>query len=109
VFALLLAVLKKGRQYTGSVYASWSSELVLVSESVQCSSDNRIQEANRAEVIVVIVTCSSCKSPERINLVTNSSPLRVIIHTTHLVRDNMKNAGFWDVTPCGSSQRASVA
>jgi hypothetical protein len=72
VFPLLLAVLKKGRQYTElvldlvrrlseSVYASWSSELVLVSESVQCSSDSRIQEAASASVKVftVIVMCAA--------------------------------------------------
>jgi hypothetical protein len=61
---------KKGRQYTvlvypsrssKSVYASWSSELVLVSESVQCSSDSRIEEATSAsvKVFLVIVMCAA--------------------------------------------------
>jgi hypothetical protein len=39
------------------VYVSWSSELVLVSESVQCSSDSRIQEAASAKVFTIIVIC----------------------------------------------------
>jgi hypothetical protein len=59
-------VVEKGRQYTELVlvrrpsklvYASWSSELVLVSESVQCSSDSRIQEATSDNVFTIILTC----------------------------------------------------
>jgi hypothetical protein len=44
-----------------SVYASWSSELVLVSESVQCSSDSRIQEAtsDSVKMFSVIVMCAA--------------------------------------------------
>jgi hypothetical protein len=63
VFPLLLAVLKKGRQYT-PVYASWSSESVLVSDSVQCSSDSRIQEATSASVKMfsVVVMCVAVNS-----------------------------------------------
>jgi hypothetical protein len=67
VFPLLLAVLKKGRQYTELVYASWSSKLVFVRQSssvsrrsetsVQCSSDSRIQEATSAKVFTIIVIC----------------------------------------------------
>jgi hypothetical protein len=44
-----------------TIHASWSSELVLVSESVQCSSDCRIQEATSASVQMfsVIVMCAA--------------------------------------------------
>jgi hypothetical protein len=61
VFSLLLAVLKKGRQYTELVCASWSSKLVLVCESVQSSFDSRIQEATSASVKMfpVIVMCAA--------------------------------------------------
>jgi hypothetical protein len=43
-----------------SEYASWSSESVLVSESVQCSSDSRIQEAisTSVKMFSVIVMCA---------------------------------------------------
>jgi hypothetical protein len=42
-----------------TIHASWSSELVLVSELVQCSSDSRIQEATSAIVFTVIVMCAA--------------------------------------------------
>jgi hypothetical protein len=38
------------------VYVSWSSELVLVSEAVQCSSDSWIQDAASASVKMFSVT-----------------------------------------------------
>jgi hypothetical protein len=42
-----------------TIHASWSSELVLVRESAQCSSDGRIQEATSASIKMfsVIVMC----------------------------------------------------
>jgi hypothetical protein len=57
MFPLLLVVLKKGRQYTELVLVRRPSKLVYVSQSVQCSSDSRIQKAASAEVFTVIVTC----------------------------------------------------
>jgi hypothetical protein len=44
-----------------TIHASWLSELVLFSESVQCSSDSWIQEATSAGVKMfsVIVMCAA--------------------------------------------------
>jgi hypothetical protein len=61
VFSLLLAVLKKGRQYTELVHAgrSRSPKSVFVSESAQCSSVSGIREVTSAIVFNVIVMCAA--------------------------------------------------
>jgi hypothetical protein len=56
VFPIVAGSVKEGK----TIHASWSSELVLVSESVQCSSDSGNREVTSAIVLSVIVIC--CRS-----------------------------------------------
>jgi hypothetical protein len=52
---------------------------------MQCNSNCGIQEATSAVMVSVIITCSSCKSQQWINPVTNPNHVELLVTLPHLV------------------------